>query len=548
MKDPYASHVVAVTANVQRDATNSLVLVSQNANSSTSLPKTELKSLGPDESIGGDEILKGWATRDLASHSKNVFAIIDTLRKDNPDLESAVLRENLFHRYAVNHCHVKIAGRILKGNSLWTTHPMDALAAYPLSELRDRLLFPRTLQVANAIVGWLEAEYGIQPVPRMPSTTASDSRSASFEVTRDNVGQWVKALTDTFSHLKDELISNRRYKDALGEQEALRASLHLFLFHHLLRCRIIDFLLSDESLAEKMVKRQSHILGLNIGLAEPGGGENPEEAQETDDEDDDVFVEDRTPDPSGSRGPIVRYLRTIVAWTAAAESLAHRPPPSPIHAHLVSIPHPTIPDLDTAIAKFKIRILEHPGLQGSKDAAAALLERDFRLKPKAVKNATVHVETLMMALAHAFWSPGVAKESQNKLDMTEEGRKVLLDVFQTPIATSKKCCWCCWQLYRYWHPDDGLHARSSGDAPPDIVLLGSHSTIFPWYPPSVGVPIEFLRELEAKLETILLDVMKEGSKSQSKSGQSSARTSSEDDRPKHGAKVLQLFFNDLSVS
>lgn len=214
MKDPYASRVVAVTANVQRGATNSLVLVSQNANSSASLPKTELKSLGPDESIGGDEILKGWATREcvfivlhfilsllairvywrsdqliIYSHFKNVFAIIDTLRKDNPDLESAVLRENLFHRYAVNHCHVKIAGRILKGNSLWTTHPMDALAAYPLSELRDRLLFPRTLQVANAIVGWLEAEYGIQPVPRMPSTTASDSRSASFEVTRDNVGQ-----------------------------------------------------------------------------------------------------------------------------------------------------------------------------------------------------------------------------------------------------------------------------------------------------------------------------------------------------------------------
>lgn len=143
-----------------------------------------------------------------------------------------------------------------------------------------------------------------------------------------------------------------------------------------------------------------------------------------------MFVEDRTPDSSDSRGLVVRYLRTIVAWTAAAESLAHRPPSSPIHAHLVSIPHPTIPDLDTIIAKFKTRILEHPSLRGSKDAAAALFDRDFRLKPKAVKNATVHAETLMMALAHAFWSPGVAKESQNALDMTEEGRKVLLDVFQ----------------------------------------------------------------------------------------------------------------------
>lgn len=137
---------------------------------------------------------------------------------------------------------------------------MDALATYPPSELCDRLLFPRTLQVANAIVEWLEREYGIHPVLLTLSMPASDSRSTSFEVTRDNVGQWVKALTDTFSHLKDDLISNGRYKDALGEQEALRASLHLFLFHHLLRCRIVDFLLSDESLAEKMVRRQSHTL------------------------------------------------------------------------------------------------------------------------------------------------------------------------------------------------------------------------------------------------------------------------------------------------
>lgn len=63
-KDPYASRVVAVTANVQRDAIYSLVFVSQNTNSSASPQKTELKSLEPEESMGGDEILKAWATRE----------------------------------------------------------------------------------------------------------------------------------------------------------------------------------------------------------------------------------------------------------------------------------------------------------------------------------------------------------------------------------------------------------------------------------------------------------------------------------------------------
>lgn len=133
---------------------------------------------------------------------------------------------------------------------------------------------------------------------------------------------------------------------------------------------------------------------------------------------------------SESCGPVVRYLRTIVAWTAAAGSLARRPPPSPIHAHLVSVPHPIISDFDANIAKFKTRILERPSLRELRAVASALLDSDFRLRPKAVRNAPLHVEALMMALAHAFWSPDIAKKSQNVLDMTEEGRKVLLEVFR----------------------------------------------------------------------------------------------------------------------
>lgn len=105
---------------------------------------------------------------------------------------------------------------------------------------------------------------------------------------------------------------------------------------------------------------------------------------------------------------------------------------------------------------------------------------------------------------------------------------------RTPIAVSKKCCWCCWELYQYWHrggTEPNNQARGvqlSSTTPPDLVLLGSHSIIFPWYPPPVGVDIDFLQMLEAKLQTILIEVLEKGTKSVGgKSEQSSARSSFE---------------------
>lgn len=80
-----------------------------------------------------------------------------------------------------------------------------------------------------------------------------------------------------------------------------------------------------------------------------------------------------------------------------------------------------------------------------------------------------------------------------------------------PISISKKCCWCCWELYQYlgqvcqeqkYRPDKGTIP------PPNLELLNSHSTIYPWYPPPC-VPYPLLRSLRTKLENQLVETLRE---------------------------------------
>lgn len=96
-----------------------------------------------------------------------------------------------------------------------------------------------------------------------------------------------------------------------------------------------------------------------------------------------------------------------------------------------------------------------------------------------------------------------------------------------PIAVSKKCCWCCWRLYQHWHPTDPKHTpppKDSSDTSPDLFLSGSHSIIYPWCPPPIGIPFEFLTKLKEELHNVLIRVMNEG-KSPHHSRQTSAHSS-----------------------
>ncbi|EIM79278.1 uncharacterized protein STEHIDRAFT_116627 [Stereum hirsutum FP-91666 SS1] len=506
-KDTFAARGIALTANINSEVIESLVLVSQNTTSALSPEATEIKSL----------------------QTARIFAILELFRVDKPRLQipdcSRVFLDRCerFHLYIVNHAYPKIAVRILMSNRTWKRHPMDVLAAYPLDSFRKGLSFPRKLKVDKTGVTWLRNKYDIHPQTVSANSTASGSY-VSYQVTRDNVGRWIAALTDTFSGLREALTTKGRFRNSLTLQDVVKVVHYLMLFRVLLKCESVDFLLSD-GLWEMTAARPGDlglsstelcsmirpvdcangervIGGTDAGNVGPGGDRVAEEAPENEEE----TLEDARDNDEQNDG----YVGARGTATCQARILMIISPPilsRSLSMHILSPPlvlhsRPSITHLPTLKAE-----------------AAAFLETDFKLGSWSVTDASVHAEALMMGLARTFCSPSAAESSS--LDVSAETRPALVRVFQTdktPIAVSKKCCWCCWQLYRYLLSDDqhesdppqSPHPPVKG--PPNIILSESHSTIHPWYPPPVGVPLQFLESLAERLQDILVGILKQASK------------------------------------
>ncbi|TFY50963.1 hypothetical protein EVG20_g11230 [Dentipellis fragilis] len=179
---------------------------------------------------------------------------------------------------------------------------------------------------------------------------------------------------------------------------------------------------------------------------------------------------------------------------------------------MFSVPHPTIMNLREHIDGFRTSILQH-----FPETERSAISLGLNLNSRTVEGATVHAEALMMALAHSVSSPSGRKDLQDVLNVNKDCEEVLSKTEQSNIAVSKKCCWCCWQLYRYWNRDDSDGPSTSVEphtvGAPRFALLGIHSTVYPWSPPPVGVPIEFLRMLATKLQKMLIDVLKSSHRS-----------------------------------
>lgn len=208
-------------------------------------------------------------SHDLGSRDmyfKNVFAILNRFRQteEDPRLGDDAVRKlkKQFHLFVINHTFPKIVARILKGNQSWKKHPIDVLAAARPQDLHVQLSFPKTIEVRHDyLVGWLSMK-GI--VPHVPHTPGA--RAASFQVTPDTLDQWVHAITDTFAGLKKALIDDdNKCKPDPELEDVIEALNHLLAFRALLKCGIIEYLLSSKELAAAM-KEPSGDVDTNHGM------------------------------------------------------------------------------------------------------------------------------------------------------------------------------------------------------------------------------------------------------------------------------------------
>lgn len=218
-------------------------------------------AIGRNESASPHNLLLPWPRTNplsyplsLASHYDNVFDILDFFRRNPATIAQSLQRFEIrcaqFHCYIVNHAYYKIAARIDKGSQTWVKHPLDTLASYTLPNLRSRLSFPKTLTISKALAECLQGEYGIH----------SSSSPPSARVTSDNVGQWIKVITETFVGIRTIFFNDsNKCKPNIGEDDVMKAVDDLVIFRDLLRCRIVEFLLSDQLLAEEMNRKPSDL-------------------------------------------------------------------------------------------------------------------------------------------------------------------------------------------------------------------------------------------------------------------------------------------------
>ncbi|KAH9917140.1 uncharacterized protein BXZ73DRAFT_105612 [Epithele typhae] len=119
-----------------------------------------------------------------------------------------------------------------------------------------------------------------------------------------------------------------------------------------------------------------------------------------------------------------------------------------------------------------------------------------------VNGACVHAEAALMARAWLSRHGGDSAASS-------EGEALIQSVFsheRIPVGVSKKCCVCCEYLAQ-------LLGEPSEDGQPGVefVFSGTHSTVFPWVPPS-GLPHAVLEKLAKKLIAALDEAIKVSSK------------------------------------
>lgn len=153
-----------------------------------------------------------------------------------------------FHCYIVNHAYYKIAARIDKGSQTWVKHPLDTLASYSVSDLCNRLSFPTTLIVSKLLSKLLENDYDIR----------SSSSPLAAQVTSNNLGKWIEAITKTFITIRAIFFDdNNKCKSKIAGDDVMKAVRHLMTFRDLLQCGIVDFLLSDQLLAKEMGRKPS---------------------------------------------------------------------------------------------------------------------------------------------------------------------------------------------------------------------------------------------------------------------------------------------------
>ncbi|KAI0047581.1 hypothetical protein FA95DRAFT_1558892 [Auriscalpium vulgare] len=501
-RDIWASRVIATTA-----VTNSaggldgLVLAdTQGWSEQSNTPKIKVEPLN--SALTGEEILTAWRTRPREQHFQDVFTIIKNFQNGACPIDSATVGR--FCAHYLKHCHPKIAGRMLslydKRNNLWREHPILVLEARLASTTPFTQAFPWTINVNSDPTF---SKLSDCDIPR-----PSQGHTVAYTITEESLPRWIKAFAQTYRELERCLLDGSSFQDPPSDVNIAAAVPALECLRGFLQSDFLLHLFKDNALSLALEKPATRLSESALtSLFFDSGSGTPDASGEGDVDEADNVDPDDLQDPGESLGHHVnRFLKTITAPMTAIHILARTATPRrPITAHLVTLPQPVLSKaafeskrtsfIDSVVALVR-------GTAQEQNNARGLLQKKLNLDHKLEDKPTVHAEAGMMALACAFCSPAAAADSRSQLHV-EDDDNVLASIFtvsEAAIGVGKKCCYCCYELYEWLQKRKATGAEA---AVPNFLLLGSHATIYPWYPPSFGIPIEFLRDLLADLKSKL---------------------------------------------
>ncbi|KAI0312125.1 hypothetical protein OF83DRAFT_1176926 [Amylostereum chailletii] len=509
--------VVAVTGSVNTNArlTEVIVFVPQKTGS-----KENVKVSVP-------EILQNWHTQSLDSHFRDVFAILEWFRTHSSPSsdEEWSLKTIYFYLYIVNHAPLGGAP--------------DARTAKAHPEAIDPRLFSAVkLKTPSGVVKGVLQKNGL-----LPSTPCGNI----FIVSKDNVATWLSFFCDIYEQLEAALFTeNQRPKDSLTAEAVSSFGRNLKVFHAILKAGFIDLVLQDNKLDAQLNESYwSRQWARDQGAAVDAGGESPPDNLDSHIDGTKVTTSDLRAVNEDPRHHVVRYLKTIVAWNDAVDSLLRPSRISfPLRAYTVALSKQTITVNDEQIEEFKRELCRNVRFQSLLPNLEKILgQAEPKLNCHHSEDGAFHVEAGLMGVACACYNVRGSQNSTTEFTPflpieDDNSKRVLYDAFsvqETPIGVGELCCWCCWKLHLLLRGDKAGKSASSDPnlslgypEYPRFLLGGTHATIFPWYPPPCGVPESVLRKMNEALEMELEKLMKDSAVIVT-SHQSSALSSAEDE-------------------
>lgn len=219
-----------------------------------------------------------------------------------------------------------------------------------------------------------------------------------------------------------------------------------------------------------------------------------------------------------------RYLQTITAWITARQRLvAFKGTIKTLDIfYLKNTPHITITHedvktfVDTYVQRLELAFDNYPAEYLAK-AKAVLTERKLLSKNGNTSEEfaqlcqgqmTMHPESSLMALASAAIQ--VSEDSNPLKSQISDGvfpvshslrRRPPSEISpqrqgNIAIGVCRKCCASCDLLSRGF---TALPSQDSCQGPVAFLVPGTHATVFPWLPPSFGIPLSILKDMRASL-------------------------------------------------